>query len=116
MTDQAELVSQLLTQVSNMQQQMASMQQQNPGGAFASPAPKPTGMSVPVKLEGPAGSIRYYLHLPAECAATLDTQIAAIEAIERSGIPLDTWSSRSNSGGYGRSNGDYRRGSYGYRR
>lgn len=112
MTDQAELVTQLLTQVSNMQQQMAALQQQGatPGAAWmsAAPLPKPVGMSVPIKLEGPAGSVRYYLHFGAECAATLDAQIATLEAIERAGLPLDSWS-RS---GWGRGNEGYQRGTY----
>jgi hypothetical protein len=73
---------------------------------------------VPIKVQTPAGSIRVYISLPAECGATPDALMTALEALAAAGLPLDTWSARESSGsggswgnrtGYGNNNRNWRR-------
>ncbi|TCT21183.1 hypothetical protein [Thiobaca trueperi] len=115
MTDQANLAAQL----ADLQAQMAALRPAAPApsaSAWAnampalSAAPTINGVAVPVKIQTPAGSIRVYLSLPAECAASPDALMSALEALAAAGLPLDTWSGARESGsawGNSRSNGGW---------
>lgn len=67
-------------------------------------APVINGAAIPIKLQTPAGSLRVYLSLPAECAATPQALMAAIESLAALGLPLDTWQPKSDGNGWGNSN------------
>jgi hypothetical protein len=98
MTDQADLAAQLAA----LQAQIAAMRPAaSPWGAAAAPSAAPiiNGVAVPVKVQTPAGSIRLYFSLPAECAATPEALMAALESLAAAGLPLDTWSPRESAGG-----------------
>lgn len=105
MTDQA---TDLQTQLAALQAQMAALAHGTPttapglaGWAAPTLAPPPAaivGVSVPVKIQTPAGSIRVYLSLPAEAGASPAALMAALEALAAAGLPLDTWQP-SQSGG-----------------
>lgn len=127
MTDQADLQAQLLATLQAQQAQLASMhpQPQTPAAspwasAPISATPSITGVAVPVKIQTPAGSIRVYFSLPAECAASPEALMSALEALSAAGLPLDTWSGREsgsgsswggsgNRSGYGNSRNNWRR-------
>ena len=100
MTDQTDLTAQLAA----LQAQMAALRPATPAAsswANAAPvnaAPVINGAAVPIKLQTPAGSLRVYLSLPAEYAATPQTLMAAIEGLAALGLPLDTWQPKSDSG------------------
>ncbi|WP_200331007.1 hypothetical protein [Thiocystis violacea] len=121
MTDQSspDLTAQLTAQLAALQQQMAALQQApttatpaaSPWASAPTAAPQINGVAVPVKMQTPAGSIRLYFSLPAECAATPEALMAALEAMAAAGLPLDTWSPRDSGGGS--SWGGSRRDSYG---
>lgn len=55
------------------------------------------GVGVPVKVGRGRGTIRLYLWLPAECAASPQALNAALDDLERAGIPLDVYESRESS-------------------
>lgn len=114
MTDQTELTAQLAL----LQAQMAALRPAAPavspwGVPAVMAAPVINGAAVPIKLQTPAGSLRVYLSLPAECAATPAALMAAIEALAALGLPLDTWQPKSDSGNgssWGNSRGNNRGG------
>lgn len=66
------------------------------------------GVGVPVKIARGRGTIRLYLWLPAECASSPSALNAALDDLERAGIPLDVyepresggWSNNNRSGGW----------------
>lgn len=107
-----------------LQAQLAALQAQRPAAPAASPwaAPAPAavpivGVSLPVKLQTPAGSVRVQLHLPAECAASPAALMAAVESLVASGVPVDAWQP-NNSGGSswgGNRGGSFNRGGGGWR-
>ncbi len=112
MTDPANLAAQLAELHAQMAALRPAAPAASPWGAPAAPgaAPVINGVSVPVKIQTPAGSIRVYFSLPAECAATPDALMSALEALAAAGLPLDTWSPKDNGGGWGghgRSNGGW---------
>lgn len=84
------------------------------GGGFAmqpqAPALPITGISVPVKIDTPIGSVRVDIHLPAECGQSGQAIQNAIQALANAGLPVDAWQPRNDGGGYG---GGYNRGGYG---
>ena len=100
MTDQTDLTAQLAL----LQAQMAALRPAaapaaSPWGVPApSAAPVINGAAIPIKLQTPAGTLRVYLSLPAECAATPAALMAAIEGLAALGLPLDTWQPKSDSG------------------
>ena len=114
MTDQTELAAQLAA----LQAQMAALRPAAPAVPAASPwamtapalsaAPVINGAAVPIKLQTPQGSLRVYLSLPAECAATPQALMSAIEALAALGLPLDTWQPKSDSGSHWGSNSNNR--------
>ncbi len=62
------------------------------------------GVSVPIKVQTPIGSVRVYLSLPAEAAASLQALEAAIGQLAQAGLPVDAWVPRQpqqGGGGYG---------------
>lgn len=64
--------------------------------APAAPAALIQGVGVPVKIGRGRGTIRLYLWLPAECAASPQALNAALDELERAGIPLDVYESRES--------------------
>ncbi len=64
-------------------------------GGWNQPAPAPAalvqGVGVPVKVNRGRGTIRLQLWLPAECAASPAALNAALDDLERAGIPLDVY-------------------------
>ncbi|EXJ16945.1 hypothetical protein [Imhoffiella purpurea] len=116
MTDQPnpDPSAQLAAQLAALQQQMAALQQSpaaatpaaSPWASAPTAAPQINGVAVPVKMQTPAGSIRLYFSLPAECAATPEALMAALESMAAAGLPLDTWSSRESGSGWGGSRRD----------
>lgn len=72
------------------------------------------GVAVPIKVQTPKGSLRLYLQLGPEVAANPESIMAAIQALDAQGYPLDTWqpqgsggwgSGNSGGGGWNRGNG-----------
>ena len=104
MTDQTQ---DLQAQLAALQAQMAALLPVAQTPAHASPwaapavsaAPVINGAAVPIKLQTPQGSLRVYLSLPAECAATPQALMSAIEALAALGLPLDTWQPKSEGSG-----------------
>lgn len=104
MTDQADLASQLAA----LQAQLAALRPAATpaAGGWAAPAAAPAqaqiaGVSVPVKLQTPQGSLRCYFHLPADVASSPDALMAAIGALAAAGVPLDVWQPQGQGGGGG---------------
>lgn len=97
-------------------------QTQPPAGAQAAagwaqaqqPALPITGISIPIKVETPIGSVRVDLHLPAECGQSPQALLGAIQALAQAGFPVDAWQSRGGQGGgWGGNSGGYGGGGYG---
>ena len=115
----------LLALLSQAQQQPAAV---NSAGGWTQPAPTAalpiTGISIPVKIETPIGSVRVDLHLPAECGQSPQALLAAIQGLANAGYPVDAWQPRNqdggngwggnggNSGGWGGRSGGYGGGGY----
>ena len=65
----------------------------------------PQGMAVPIKVQTPKGSLRLYLQFGPEAAASPDSIMGLIQALDAQGYPLDTWQKSSDwgtSGGWKR--------------
>lgn len=60
-----------------------------------------TGVSIPVKIETPIGSVRVDLHLPAECGQSPQALLGAIQALANAGYPVDAWQPRNQDNGSG---------------
>lgn len=128
MTEQAQQQPDMLAAL----QALLVQQQPAQAGGWAQPqsAALPiTGISVPVKIETPIGSVRVDLHLPAECGQSPQALLGAIQLLANAGYPVDAWQPRDNSngggwgnngggsGGWGnRGGGGYNRGGYSGRR
>lgn len=88
-----------------------AQQQPSPAaGGWAQPQPTAalpiTGISIPVKVDTPIGSVRVDLHLPAEFGQSPQALLGAIQALANAGYPVDAWQPRESSGGgWGNSNG-----------
>lgn len=72
------------------------------------------GVGVPCKIGRGRGTIRVTLWLPAECAASPAALNAALDDLERAGIPLDVYEPREsgwqgNNAGWGGNNNRWRR-------
>lgn len=117
-----EMLASLQALLAQAQQQPAST-----AGGWAQPQPVATlpitGISIPVKVETPIGSVRVDLHLPAECGANPQALLGAIQALANAGYPVDAWKPKeqgwgggNSGGGWGGSSGGYSRGGFGGRR
>jgi len=131
MTEQAQQQPDMLQA---LQALLAQQQQPAQAGGWVQPQPAAlpiTGISVPVKIETPIGSVRVDLHLPAECGQSPQALLGAIQLLANAGYPVDAWqprdNSNSNGGGWGnngggsggwgnRGGGGYNRGGYSGRR
>ena len=130
MTEQAQQQPDMLQA---LQALLAQQQQHAQAGGWAQPQPAAlpiTGISVPVKIETPIGSVRVDLHLPAECGQSPQALLGAIQLLANAGYPVDAWQPRDsgNGGGWGNNGGGsggwgnrgggggYNRGGYGGRR
>ena len=95
MTDQANL--------DKLQALLAQVQQAPAAGGWASPqqpASLPiTGISIPVKIDTPLGSVRVDLHLPAEYGQSAQALLGAVQLLSNAGLPVDAWQPRQDSGG-----------------
>lgn len=95
-----------------LQALLAQAQQPNAPAAAGWAQPQPatlpiTGISIPVKVETPIGSVRVDLHLPAECGQSPQALLGAIQALSNAGYPVDAWQPRdSGGGGWGNSGGN----------
>ena len=84
---------------------------------WSQPQPAPAliqGVGVPVKVNRGRGTIRLYLWLPAEAAANPQALNAALDDLERAGIPLDVYESRESgwqggNAGWNSNNRNWRR-------
>lgn len=103
-------------------QALLAQAQQQPAASRGWQQPQPpqlpiTGISIPVKIETPIGSVRVDLHLPAECGQSPQALQATIQALSQAGYPVDAWQPRGGQGGfggYGGGGGGYgNRGGYG---
>jgi hypothetical protein len=54
-------------------------------------------VSVPISLEVDGGKIRVYLSLPGDVANSPESLMAAIEGLEKKGLPLDIWRNKSGA-------------------
>ena len=54
------------------------------------------GVGVPVKVNRGRGTLRLYLWLPPECAASPAALNSALDQLESAGIPLDVYESRES--------------------
>jgi hypothetical protein len=70
--------------------------------------PTPTGVSIPIKVPTPLGSVRVDMHFGAEHATPQGIE-ALLQSLVNAGVPVDAWQPRSS---WGNSNGGggYRRG------
>lgn len=77
--------------------------------------PTINGISIPVKIETPIGSVRVDLHLPAECGQSPAALMAAIQGLANAGYPVDAWQPRNQDGGnnWGGGGGNWGNGSNG---
>lgn len=100
-------------QLAQLQALLAQAQQPTTTGwTPQQPAALPiTGISIPVKVETPIGSVRVDLHLPAECGQSPQALLGAIQALVNAGYPVDAWQPRQEQGSWGNSS----RNSYGHR-
>lgn len=75
------------------------------------------GVSVPLKIETPYGSLKLFVSLPAEVMQSEQALMAAIEGLINAGLPLDFWQPKSSgwNGGNGSSYSNNYRGNGGYR-
>lgn len=85
-------------------------QAQHPAAAGGWQQPQPaqlpiTGISIPVKVETPIGSVRVDLHLPAECGQSPQALLGAIQALSQAGYPVDAWQRKDSGWGGGSSGG-----------
>jgi len=124
MTDQANL--------DKLQALLAQVQQATAAGGWAPPQQQAslpiTGISIPVKVDTPLGSVRVDLHLPAEYGQSAQALLGAVQLLSNAGLPVDAWQPRQDSGGgsgggwgnrgggYGGGGGGYNRGWFGGRR
>lgn len=86
-------------------------QQPTPGWqqtATAAPA-ECLGVSVPIKVDTPAGQIRCYLNFPATAASSPAALLALLQQLHATGLPLDTWQPKESGGGW---SGNSSRGGY----
>ena len=101
----------------------AQQTQAAPATGWAPPVPAApslpiTGISIPVKVDTPLGSVRVDLHLPAECGQSQQALMSAIQALANAGYPVDAWQKKESGwgggGGWGgNSGGGFSRGGYG---
>lgn len=124
------------TNLDQLKALLAQVQQQAPSaGGWAQPQPTAlpiTGISIPVKIDTPLGSVRVDLHLPAECGQSAQALLGAVQLLSNAGLPVDAWQPRDNGGGQwngggsggggwgnrggGYGGGGYNRGGFGGRR
>ena len=62
------------------------------------------GVSVPIKLQTPMGSVRVYLAFGPEHASTPAALNALLEQLANAGLPLDAWQPSQSQSGWGNSN------------
>jgi hypothetical protein len=95
MTEQNELLASLQTLLAKAGNPTAPA-----AAGWNQPAPAPAalvqGVGVPVKIARGRGTIRLYLWLPPECAASPQAMNAALDDLERAGIPLDVYEPRES--------------------
>jgi hypothetical protein len=119
-------------QLAQLQALLAQAQSTTPAPAagWSQPAPAPvssgipiTGISIPIKIDTPLGSVRIDVFLPAECAASPQALQAAVQLLYGAGLPVDAWQPKNSGGNWGNSGGNgwggQRQGGYsggGYRR
>ena len=96
MSEQAEL----LTALQGLLKQAAPTAPAAAGWSQPQPAPALVqGVGVPVKIGRGRGTIRLYLWLPADCAASPQALNTALDELERAGLPLDTYEPRESGWG-----------------
>lgn len=106
MSDQLEQLKALLLQAQAQQPAAPAT------NGWAQPAPPAaaaglpiTGISIPVKVDTPLGSVRVDLHLPAECGQSPQALLGAIQLLVQAGYPVDAWKPRDSGGGWGGASG-----------
>ncbi len=107
-----DLMSQLAAQLAAIQQKPAATGWNVPAMA----APTIQGIAIPIKVQTAKGEIRLYLQLPAECAASPETIMQTLQALDAQGLPLDMWQPRSSGWGDGGGSGWNRGGGSGWNR
>ena len=103
--DQSGMLAALQGLLAQAQQQPATVATAGGWTQQQSVALPITGISIPVKVETPIGSVRVDLHLPAECGQNPQALLGAIQALANAGYPVDAWQPRNQDGGSGWGNG-----------
>lgn len=69
------------------------------------------GISIPIKVQTPIGSVRCYVSLPPEAAASESALMEAIKRLVDMGLAVDAYQARENGGGWGgnRDGGNFNR-------
>ncbi len=71
-------------------------------GAPATPAGLPfIGVSIPIKLETPMGSVKIHLSLPPEVASSMSSLMEAVNRLAAMGLPIDAYQPKQNNWGGG---------------
>lgn len=111
-----EMLAALQALLAQAQQQPAAVSAAS-GWSQSQPAQLPiTGISIPVKIDTPLGSVRVDLHLPAECGQSPQALLSAIQGLANAGYPVDAWQRKESGwGGGGGNSGGYGGGGYGNR-
>ncbi|MCU0806575.1 MAG: hypothetical protein MUC53_01080 [Candidatus Contendobacter sp.] len=108
------------THLDQLKALLAQVQQAPAAGGWAQPQPTAlpiTGISIPVKIDTPLGSVRVDLHLPAEFGQSAQALLGAVQLLSNAGLPVDAWQPRdSGGGGWGNRGGGYGGGGGGYNR
>lgn len=92
------------TNLDQLKALLAQVQQAPAAGGWAPqpPASLPiTGISIPVKIDTPLGSVRVDLHLPAECGQSAQALLGAVQLLSNAGLPVDAWQPRDSGGSNG---------------
>lgn len=97
------------TNLDQLKALLAQVQQAPAAGGWAQPQPPTalpiTGISIPVKIDTPLGSVRVDLHLPPEFGQSAQALLGAVQLLSNAGLPVDAWQPRDSGGGWGNRGG-----------
>lgn len=110
MTDNAELLNAMNALLAKTSAQTGPTAN---GAGWSQPQPAPSqmiqGVGVPIKIGRGRGNLKVLLWLPAECAASPQAMNAALDELERAGLPLDVWEPKESGWGSTSSSRTWRR-------
>lgn len=95
--------NELAAQLAKFAEQMGMQLTPKGGGSWAGNAPAAdapfVGVSIPIKVQTPMGSVRCYLALPAEAASSGVALQEAIKRLSDMGLTVDAFASNNGGGG-----------------